>query len=70
MNNNIVYKLFTDREKIMSTEFTANIISINNGARFQITIPKKDVDAGLIDPKKSYRVKLVPIEKESEVIAT
>jgi hypothetical protein len=45
----------------MSTEFTANIISINNGARFQITIPKKDVDAGLIDPKKIYRVHLVPL---------
>ncbi len=44
-------------------EFTAKIQIIGNGARYQITVPKKDVDAKLIDPKKIHRVILIPIEK-------
>lgn len=50
-------------------EFTANIIIIGTDpktARYQITVPKKDVDAGLIDPTKTHRIQLIPIEKPEE----
>jgi hypothetical protein len=43
-------------------EFTAKIQNIGNGSRYQLTIPKKDVDAGLIDTKRTFRVILMPIK--------
>jgi hypothetical protein len=43
-------------------EFTAKIQNLGNGYRFQITVPKKDVEAGLININKHYRVILIPIE--------
>lgn len=47
-------------------EFTAKIQNIGPDKRFQITVPKKDVDAGLIDPSKTYRVILVDISDLKE----
>ena len=43
-------------------EFEANIVSINN-IRFQITIPKKLIDAKVIDPEKKYIIKIQEAKK-------
>lgn len=42
----------------MAVEFSTKIVDISNGSRFQITIPKKLVDAHIIDPEKEYIVSL------------
>ena len=41
-----------------SVEIHVKIVSINN-SRYQITIPKKLIDSGIIDPNKEYTIKLV-----------
>ena len=43
-------------------EFTTKIQNIGNGSRFQITVPKKEVESGNVDPEKYYRVILVQID--------
>ena len=45
-------------------EFTANIITIQNGARYQITIPVQLVKSKVIDPSKVYRFILEESEEK------
>lgn len=47
-------------------KFTAKIVCISSVPRYQITIPKKLVDEGYIDPESEYEFKLIPKEREDE----